>query len=104
MKLAAILLTVATGAAHAGGTWLACTPIDDPVNGRRIFQIEPCPPGERDIPLPQMPVQVALRDTLPEIPAPRYGRDSWPATAGTPNGYGRTRHTRHGHGHDVRRR
>lgn len=104
MRFAAILLMAATGAANAGEIWLACTPIDDPVNGRRVFQTEPCPAGERHIPLPPFPTQLSLRSTYPDEPA-AYSADSWPATAGgSPSGYAHTRHQRRDYARGVRRR
>lgn len=61
-------MTPAAALALALAAWLACTPIDDPVEGRRVFQQEPCPPGERDIPLPPPPPVSILRPD-PDPPA-----------------------------------
>lgn len=95
---ALLLLAVAPLAANAGDAWLACTPIDDPINGRRVFQQEPCPPGEAHIPLPTASPAQLLRDTFPE-PSTAYGADSWPVTAGggSAGGYSHARHYRHGY-------
>lgn len=79
---AALVAAVLALPAHAGETWLACTPIDDPVNGRRVFQQEPCPPGEAHIPLPPPRAAWPLRDTFPE-PVDVWIPNSWPATGGT---------------------
>lgn len=52
--------------------WFACTPIDDPVNGTRYFQQEPCAPGYVHSPLPPEPVPFLRPGYDPEPPI-RWG-------------------------------